>query len=89
MTSSSSTTSKMKKMIHRPPARHWHERHTLEIWRDDAQASETLDPLKPKVVERSTAGDHVLDGWLRDEDVVELEQLESRERKVGGGSHLV
>jgi hypothetical protein len=75
-------------MVHRP-ARHRHERHTLDIRRDDAEDFETVDPLKPKVLERSTAGEHVLDSRLRDEDVIELEQLESRERKVGGGSHLV
>ena len=54
-----------------------------EIRRDDAEVAEPVDRLKLKALERSKAGEQALDECLRDADVVELELLESREKKHG------
>ena len=53
------------------------------------EACELIDPLKAKVLECRTAGDHALDVRLPSEDVVELEPLELRERERRSRCNLV
>ena len=47
-----------------------------------------MDLLKTKVLERSTTAKQVLHSLLRDDNVVEVELLEFREKKGGRGINL-
>ena len=47
-----------------------------------------MDLLKTKVLERSTATEHVLHSLLRDNNIEEVELLELREKKGGQGINL-
>ena len=52
------------------------------------EANEPVDQLKTKVLEHSTAAEHVLHSLLRYDNVEEVELLELREKKGGRGINL-
>ena len=67
------------------PARHI---NPSEIRRGDVEANEPVDLPKTKVLERSIAAEQVLHSLLCDDNVVEVELLELREKKGGRDINL-